>query len=65
MILLEVEKHIFEKKCLDRGNRDNRMEYLCDFNTENNFFLISCEIHFHYNCLRTSGRKFNFIQWLT
>jgi hypothetical protein len=64
MIVLEVEKHMFEKGCLDWGNHNNRMEYLGDINSEDDFFSISCEIYFHYNCLRTSGREFNFTQWI-
>jgi hypothetical protein len=63
MILLEVEKHMFEKGCLDWGDHKNLMENLGDVNSEDDFFSISCEIYFHYNCLRSSGKEFNFLQW--
>lgn len=59
-VWINIEKHMLEKGCPECGDQQIHLEFLCDVNSEDCFFLVRCQDNNHYNRLSLSGKEFLF-----
>ena len=56
----QVEKHIIKTGCPECGDHKLSLEFLCDIQSEDCFFLVRCEDNSHYSRIDQKGIKFLF-----
>lgn len=56
----QVESHILGKGCPECGDHKLSLEFLCDVQSEDRFFLVRCENNGHYCRIDQNGIQFLF-----
>jgi predicted nucleic acid-binding Zn-ribbon protein len=56
----QVETHIIEKGCPECGDHKLSLEFLCDVDSADCFFLVRCEDNGHYCRITQKGIQFLF-----